>query len=88
MGELKAEKIAWCKMCADGKVEDARNYMCRCPNDLYGQIRIAWYLKAKKKPTGMSIQLWDVFVITVVLKNGILAYGEGQGADGLLAAWV
>ena len=35
----------------------------------------------------MSIKLWDVFVGTVVLKNGMLANGEGQGADGLLAAW-
>ena len=87
MGYLKAEKKAWCKRCADGKVEDARKCMCRCPIDLYGQIRTAWYLKAKKKPRTMSIQIRDVFVGTVVLKSGMLAYGEGQGADGLLAAW-
>ena len=31
--------------------------------------------------------LWEVFVGTVVLKNRILANGEGQGADGLLTAW-
>ena len=84
MGHLKAEKKAWCKMCADGEVEDARHYMCRCPNDLYGKIRTAWYLKVKEKLRGMSIKLWDVFVGTVVLKNGMLANGEGQGADGML----
>ena len=87
MGHLKAEKKAWCKMCADGEVEDARHYMCRCPNDLYGKIRTVWYLKVKEKLRGMSIKLWDVFVGTVVLKNGMLANGEGQGADGLLTAW-
>ena len=74
-------------MCADGEVEDARHYMCRCPNDLYGKIRTALYLKVKEKLRGMSIKLWDVFVGTVVLKNGMLANGEGQGADGLLTAW-
>ena len=87
MGHLKAEKKAWCKMCEDGVVEDARHYMCRCPNDLYGKIRTAWYLKVKEKLRSMSIKLWDVFVGTVVLKNGMLANGEGQGADGLLTAW-
>ena len=33
------------------------------------------------------MKLRDVFVGTVVLKNGMLANGEGQGADGLLTAW-
>ena len=28
-----------------------------------------------------------MFVDKVVLKNGILANGEGKGSDGLLAAW-
>ena len=32
------------------------------------------------------MKLWDEFVGTVVLKNGMLANGEGQGADGLLTA--
>ena len=30
---------------------------------------------------------YEMFVGTVVLKNGMLANGEGQGADGLLTAW-
>lgn len=34
----------------------------------------------------MSMNLWEVFVDTMVLKNGISADGEGQGADGLLKA--
>ena len=33
------------------------------------------------------MKLWEVFVDTVVLNNGMLANGEGQGADGLLTAW-
>ena len=53
MGHLKDEKNAWCKMCADGEVEDAGHYMCRCPNDLYGKVRTAWYLKVKEKLKGM-----------------------------------
>ena len=40
----------------------------------------------KEKLRGMSMKLRDVFVGTVVLKNGMLANGEGQGADGLLTA--
>ena len=32
------------------------------------------------------MKLWEVFVDTVVLKNGMSAAGEGQGADGLLVA--
>ena len=34
----------------------------------------------------VSMKLWEVFVDTVVLKNGMSAAGEGQGADGLLVA--
>ena len=71
-------------MCADGEVEDARRYMCRCPNDLYGQVKTAWYLKVKEKIRGMSMKLREVFVDTVVLKNGMFANGEGRGADELL----
>ena len=74
-------------MCADGEVEDARHYVCRCPNALYGQVRKAWYLKVKEKLRGISMELWEVFVDTVVLKNGMLANGEGKGANGLLKAW-
>lgn len=40
----------------------------------------------KEKVRGMSMKLWEVFVDTVVLKNGMSADGEGQGADGLLTA--
>ena len=47
----------------------------------------AWYLKVKEKLRGISMKLWEVFTDTVVLKNGMLADGEGQGADGLLTAW-
>ena len=61
--------------------------MCQCPNVLYGQVRKAWYLKVKEKLRGISMKLWEVFTDTVVLKNGMLADGEGQGADGLLTAW-
>lgn len=32
------------------------------------------------------MKLWEVFVDTVVLKNGMSAAGEGQDADGLLVA--
>ena len=74
-------------MCADGEVEDARHYMWQCPNALYGQVRKAWYLKVKEKLRGISMQLWEIFTDTVVLKNGMLADGEGQGVDGLLTAW-
>ena len=87
MGHLKNEKRAWCKMCDDGEVEDARHYMCQCPNALYGQVRKAWYLKVKEKLRGISMKLWEVFTDTVVLKNGMLADGAGQGADELMAAW-
>ena len=66
MGHLKNEKRAWCKMCADGEVEDARHHMCQCPNVLYGQVRKAWYLKMKEKLRRISMKLLEVFTDTVV----------------------
>ena len=87
MGHLKNEKKARCLMRADGEVEDARHYMCQCPNALYGQLRKAWYLKVKEKLRGISMKLWEVFTDALVLKNGMLADGEGQGVDGFLTAW-
>ena len=41
----------------------------------------------KEKLRGMWMELRDVFVGTVVLKNGMLANGDGHGADALLKAW-
>ena len=38
MGHLKDAKEAWCKICTGSAVEDARHYMCQCPNDLYVQV--------------------------------------------------
>ena len=35
----------------------------------------------------MSIELWEAFIGTIELKHGILADGDGKGADGLLTAW-
>ena len=46
-----------------------------------------WVGKSPWLKKKMSMKLWEVFVDTVVLKNGMLANGEGQGADGFLEAW-
>ena len=87
MGHLIDLEKAWCKTCSSKAVEDAGHYMCRSPNDLYAQVRKAWYKKVIKRVKDMSMKLWEVFVSTVVLKHGMLVDGDGQGADGLLTAW-
>jgi len=71
MGHLKDEEKAWCKMCTSKAVEDARHYMCQRRNDLYAQVRKAWYKKVIERVKGMSMKLWEVFVSTVGLEHGI-----------------
>jgi len=43
-----------------------------------------FHWRDKEKVRAMSMNLWEVFVDTMVLKNGMSADGEGQSADGLL----
>ena len=43
-------------------MEDAGHYMCQCPNDLYAQVRKAWYKKVIKRVKEMSMKLWEVFI--------------------------
>ena len=87
MGHLKGAKEAWCKICTGSAVEDARHYMCQCPNDLYVQVRKKWYKKASDRMKNMSMKLREAFIGTVELKHGMLADGDGQGVDGLMTAW-
>lgn len=61
--------------------------MCLCPNDLYAQVRKAWYKKVIERVKGMSMKLWEVFVSTAAVKQGMLVDGDGQGVDGLSTAW-
>ena len=61
--------------------------MCQCPHDSYVQVRKKWYKKASDRMKNMSMKLWEAFIGTVELKNGILADGDEKGVDGLLTAW-
>lgn len=56
-------------MGATDGVEDSRHYMCQYSNDLYGQVRRAWYTKVKERVKGMSMKLWEVFVDTAYERN-------------------
>ena len=62
MGHLIDVENAWCKMFPSKAVEDAGHYMCQCPNDLYVQVRKAWYKKVITRVKDMSMRLWEVWL--------------------------
>ena len=64
-------------------MEDAGHYMCQCPNDLYAQVRKAWYKKVIKRVKEMSMKLWEVFIALLrllLLLWGVFGlFGAGLG---------
>ena len=74
-------------LCVDIENYGVRNLEVAENNKItFPQQILYFHWSDKEKVRGMSMNLWEVFVDTVVLKNGMSAAGEGQDADGLLVA--
>jgi len=87
MEYLKDDEKAWCKICDEKAVEDTRHYMCACANVHYKEVRKTWYAKVKAKVTDMSLRMQEAFMNTLVMVDGCLLTGVGEGVDGQLTAW-
>ena len=68
-------------------MEDARQYVGQCSNDLYLQVRKDWYKKISDRIRNMQMELWEALISTVERKHGILADGDDKSLDGFLTAW-
>ena len=61
--------------------------MCVCTNAHYNEVRNTWNAKIKARVTDMSLRMREVFMNTLVMVNGCLVTGVGEGVDGQLTAW-